>query len=153
MTSGRLSCAGLAGGCEGPIGGPWTMPLPPSVSLDRAGSPVATLSGGQQRRALVARALAGRGRGPVLDEPLAGVDLEPAGAGRHRRRARGRWTTIIVVLHELGPLAPLITRVARLEAGAIVSDGPPSTSAEALGHGDEDPISAGEPAPGVGPWP
>jgi len=44
--------------------------------------------------------------------------------------------------------------VARLEAGAIVSDGPPEhVPAEAFGHGDEDPHPAGEPAPGVGPWP
>ena len=98
---------------------------------DRTGAPVATLSGGQQRRALVARA-------------LAGIMAELVDAG----------TTIVVVLHELGPLAPLITRVARLEAGAIVSDGPPEhTPAEVLGHGDEDPHPVSEPTRGVGPWP
>jgi zinc transport system ATP-binding protein len=122
---------------------------------DRAGTPVATLSGGQQRRALVARALAGWAEVLFLDEPLAGVD-------RSSRQALAgimaglvdAGTTIVVVLHELGPLAPLITRVARLEAGEIVSDGPPEPMpAEALGHGDEDPHPVSEPTRGVGPWP
>ena len=123
--------------------------------VDRARAPVATLSGGQQRRTLVARALAGGAELLFLDEPLAGVD-------RSSRQALAtivaelvaRGTTIVVVLHELGPLAPHITRVARLEAGAIVSDGPPEHDpAGALEHGDEDPHPASEPVRGLRPWP
>jgi zinc transport system ATP-binding protein len=155
VSSGRLACSGLARRLRGSDRQAVDDALAAVGLANRAGSPVATLSGGQQRRALVARALAGRAEVLFLDEPLAGVD-------RSSRQALAGivaglvadGATIVVVLHELGPLAPLITRVARLEAGAIVSDGPPEhVRADDLGHGDEDPHPADEPAPGMGPWP
>jgi zinc transport system ATP-binding protein len=155
VSSGRLACSGLGRRLRGPDRRAVDDALTAVGLSDRAGSPVADLSGGQQRRALVARALAGRAEVLFLDEPLAGVD-------RSSREALAgimadlvaEGTTIVVVLHELGPLAPLITRVIRLEAGAVVSDGPPEhVPAEALGHGDEHPHPADEPAPGAGPWP
>jgi len=155
VTSGRLACSGLGRRMRGADRQAIDDAIAAVGLADRTGAPVATLSGGQQRRALVARALAGRAEVLFLDEPLAGVD-------RSSRQALAgimaelvdAGTTIVVVLHELGPLAPLITRVARLEAGAIVSDGPPEhTPAEVLGHGDEDPHPVSEPTRGVGPWP
>lgn len=90
------------------------------------GEPVEQLSGGQQRRALVARALAGDPDALVLDEPLAGVDHENqlALAGIvGRSTAAG--ATAIVVLHELGPFEPIVTRVLCMSAGTIAYDGPP----------------------------
>ena len=114
--------------------------------------PVGTLSGGQQRRALVARALAGEAEVLFLDEPLAGVDRESRAAlAAILGRLVGGGATIVVVLHELGPLAPLITRVAWLEAGAMVSDGPPELVPDELAvFGDEDPHPAPGPPPGLG---
>lgn len=93
---------------------------------DRANHPVSTLSGGQQQRVLVARTLAGEPDLLVLDEPLAGVDLvsQEALAGTLTDLAR-LGTTIVLVLHELGPLEPLITRSVVLREGRIVYDGPP----------------------------
>ncbi|HUR15313.1 MAG TPA: metal ABC transporter ATP-binding protein [Mycobacteriales bacterium] len=92
----------------------------------RAGDLVSTLSGGQQQRVLIARALAGEPEVLVLDEPTAGVDADSqdtlAGALGHLSNAGG---SVVLVTHELGPLAALIRRAVVLRAGQVVSDGPP----------------------------
>jgi zinc transport system ATP-binding protein len=91
---------------------------------DRLNSDIAGLSGGQQQRVLVARALAGEPDLLVLDEPTSGVDLE------HQRvladvlaglLAAG--TSVLVVLHEVGPLGSLIDRAVVLSDGRVVHDG------------------------------
>ena len=94
---------------------------------DRASQQVATLSGGQQQRVLMARTLAGEPDLLVLDEPNAGVDLisQQAIADALATLA-GRGATIVVVLHELGPFAPLIGRTVVLREGRICYDGPPA---------------------------
>ncbi|MCL2316506.1 MAG: metal ABC transporter ATP-binding protein, partial [Actinomycetia bacterium] len=80
------------------------------VNLDHlAHRPVAQLSGGQRQRALIARALASRPDLIVLDEPLAGLDLDTqAGLAAVLGRLKAAGTSILVVLHELGPMAPLL---------------------------------------------
>lgn len=92
----------------------------------RANDPVATLSGGQQQRVLIARALAGEPDVLVLDEPTAGVDADSqdtlAGALGHLSQQGG---SVVLVAHELGPLAGLLGRAIVLSAGRVVSDGPP----------------------------
>jgi len=94
--------------------------------LDRAGDLVWTLSGGQQQRVLIARALAGEPDVLVLDEPTAGVDADSqdtlAGALGHLSRMGG---SVVLVAHELGPLATLIGRAVVLGNGRVLSDGPP----------------------------
>ena len=89
---------------------------------ERSGAELAELSGGQQQRVMIARALATAPDLLVLDEPTAGVDLEHQEVLAElltRRLAEGN--ALLVVLHEAGPLAPLIDRVIRLRDGVVVA--------------------------------
>ncbi|WP_369374834.1 metal ABC transporter ATP-binding protein [Promicromonospora sp. Populi] len=93
---------------------------------DRVRDPVHLLSGGQQQRILIARALVREPDLLVLDEPVAGVDVasQEAFAATMRRLVDGG-LTVLVVLHELGELAPLVTRAVVLRHGQVVHDGAP----------------------------
>lgn len=85
---------------------------------------VDSLSGGQQRRVMVARALVRDADTIVLDEPTAGVDTESQDALAAvfaELSAQGR--TLLVVTHELDPLAHLVTRAVVLGDGHILYDG------------------------------
>ncbi|MFD6327752.1 metal ABC transporter ATP-binding protein [Streptomyces sp. NPDC058442] len=93
---------------------------------DRAKDSVDALSGGQHQRVLIARALAAEPELLILDEPMAGVDLasqEVLAETLREQVAKG--TTVLLVLHELGPLEPLIDRAVVLRDGCVVHDGPP----------------------------
>lgn len=100
---------------------------------DRARTDVAALSGGQQRRVLIARALAGEPEILLMDEPTAGVDAQAqlvlAGV-LGRLAATG--VTMVIVTHELAALADLVTRVAVVDHGRLLFDG---TAAEWAGRG------------------
>jgi len=97
----------------------------------RAREGVSTLSGGQQQRVLIARALAGDPELFFLDEPTAGVDLpnQQTLADTLELLSR-RGSTIVLVAHELGPMAPLIGRAVVMRDGRIAYDGPPLTDQE-----------------------
>ncbi|MFJ3664975.1 metal ABC transporter ATP-binding protein [Streptomyces sp. NPDC090106] len=93
---------------------------------DRAKDPVDALSGGQHQRVLIARALAAEPELLIMDEPMAGVDLasqEVLARTLEKQVAAG--TTVLLVLHELGPLEPLIDRAVVLRDGCVLHDGPP----------------------------
>jgi zinc transport system ATP-binding protein len=116
---------------------------------DRTGDPVATLSGGQQQRVLIARALAGEPDLLVLDEPTAGVDAanQQALAGSLRTLVQ-RGVTIVLVAHELGPIAPLVDKVLVLRDGRVTYDGAPNGELDRFGWQDQGGEHAHpEPAP------
>lgn len=97
---------------------------------DQAHHGVGRLSGGQQQRALIARALSREPELLFLDEPIAGIDRASQEAlVRALRDLAARGSTVLVVLHELGLLAPLIDRVVVLREGRVVHDGPPPRGA------------------------
>ena len=102
---------------------------------------VSTLSGGQQQRALIARALAGQPDVFVLDEPTAGVDKASQQAfARTLELLVDRGATIVLVAHELGPMAPLIGRTIVMRDGRVAYDGQPIASDHEIensqsGHG------------------
>ncbi|MFD8566315.1 metal ABC transporter ATP-binding protein [Streptomyces sp. NPDC057694] len=113
---------------------------------DRAKDSVDALSGGQHQRVLIARALAAQPELLIMDEPMAGVDLasqEVLAATLREQVAAG--TTVLLVLHELGPLEPLIDRAVVLRDGCVRHDGPPpkAVGQHALpGHDHVHPHSA-----------
>ena len=91
----------------------------------RAKSDVRELSGGQQQRVAIARALAGEPELLVLDEPTAGVDLEHQHVLADVISARvNAGLAVVVVLHEVGPLTPLIDRGVLLREGRVIAQGP-----------------------------
>ena len=96
---------------------------------DRARDGVSTLSGGQQQRVLIARALAGEPELFFLDEPTAGVDLPNQQLlADSLATLSGRGATVVLVAHELGPMAPLIDRAVVMRDGRVAYDGPPLAS-------------------------
>lgn len=97
-----------------------------AVDLEHwADTDIARLSGGQQRRALIARALASEPDVMIMDEPTAGVDLASQNAlAASIRRLVERGVTLLVVTHEIGPLEGVVTRAVVVRDGRIVHDGP-----------------------------
>jgi len=92
---------------------------------DRAASRLGELSGGQQRRVLIARAIVSGPRLLVLDEPTAGVDrasTEALVGTLAAIKAAGR--ALLVVTHDLSELGPVPDRVVTMQDGAVVSDRP-----------------------------
>ncbi|WP_316773310.1 metal ABC transporter ATP-binding protein [Streptomyces sasae] len=93
---------------------------------DRAKDNVEALSGGQHQRVLIARALVAEPELLIMDEPMAGVDLASQEILAHTLREQvAQGTTVLLVLHELGPLEPLIDRAVVLRDGCVLHDGPP----------------------------
>ncbi|WP_035934376.1 metal ABC transporter ATP-binding protein [Knoellia aerolata] len=93
---------------------------------DREREDVSALSGGQQRRVLIARALAARPDLLVMDEPTAGVD-----AANQRILAdvlsalAARGTSMLIVTHELAALHEVVTRIVCMDGGHVDYDGTP----------------------------
>jgi iron complex transport system ATP-binding protein len=92
---------------------------------DRA---VLALSGGEQARVLMARALAQEPKLLLADEPTSGLDLShqfALGAVLRTRAAAG--TACLVALHDLSLAARVADRIVIMAAGQIVADGTPAT--------------------------
>lgn len=103
----------------------------------RIDRPLNALSGGQQRRALFARALASEPEFLILDEPTAGVDRDNQ---QLLADALGEvvdtGTTVLLITHELGPVETHVTRAIALREGRIVYDGAPAHAPDE--HHDDD---------------
>lgn len=95
---------------------------------DLASRDITTLSTGQARRVLIARALVHNPSVLVLDEPCTGLD--PEGMFWVRRTMRhlaqsGR--AILLVTHYLEDIIPEIGRIAFIQNGQLTEDGPKSS--------------------------
>jgi zinc transport system ATP-binding protein len=93
---------------------------------DLARHDVSRLSGGQQQRVLIARALVRQPELLILDEPMAGVDLQSQVALAHALgHLKEHGVSIVIVVHELGALTRLIDRAVVLEHGSVTHVGSP----------------------------
>ena len=95
-----------------------------TVGLEhRANEAVSNFSGGQAQRVAIARALVRDPELLVLDEPTAGVDdkrRQELSALLGKLASQGR--AVVIVLHDLGPFADVITRTVTIEAGVIAHE-------------------------------
>lgn len=88
--------------------------------------PIGKLSGGQQQKVLIARALAKEPKILLLDEPFSHLDL----IARHEvaeliaRLHRSLSLTILIVLHDLEAIPDSCERLVLLNEGRIMHDGP-----------------------------
>jgi iron complex transport system ATP-binding protein len=91
---------------------------------------VATMSSGEKRRILIARALVHRPRQILLDEPSNALDLAAQRTLRETMRTlmqpdtEGNSTGVILVTHHLADIPPEIDRVILMKDGRILADGP-----------------------------
>ena len=84
-----------------------------------------TMSTGEARRVLIARALVHTPAALVLDEPTRGLDLVARHHFMERVRAVAQQgTTILLVTHHVDEIIPEIARVILLRCGRIDCDGP-----------------------------
>jgi ABC-2 type transport system ATP-binding protein len=92
--------------------------------LDRAKSPVETLSGGMQRRLNIAVALVHQPKLVILDEPTTGLDIE----ARYEiwdliRRLKSQGITVLLTTHLLDEAERLCQRIGILKGGRILAEG------------------------------
>jgi iron complex transport system ATP-binding protein len=85
-----------------------------------------SMSTGEARRVLIARALVRRPRALLLDEPTTGLDV----IARHRfletvRRLARDETTVVMITHHVEEVIPETCQVILLDRGRIAESGPP----------------------------
>ncbi|MDB9348934.1 ABC transporter ATP-binding protein [Nodularia spumigena] len=92
--------------------------------LDRAKSPVETLSGGMQRRLNIAVALVHQPQLVILDEPTTGLDIE----ARYQiweliRELKNQGVTVLLTTHLLDEAERLCDKIGILKNGHILAEG------------------------------
>jgi len=90
-----------------------------------ANRPLSAMSSGEQRRALIGRALVHDPEALVLDEPTTSLD---PGAVQEFRRVLSRLArmgkSVVLVTHNVADLVPEIERILLMKGGRLIADGP-----------------------------
>ncbi len=99
-----------------------------------AGTRYRRLSGGERQRLGLALALVGRPEVLFLDEPTAGMDPRARAETRSLIRSlAAEGTAVLLTTHDLGDVERCADRVAILDRGRIVAEGPPEGLAGGAG--------------------
>jgi ABC-type histidine transport system ATPase subunit len=94
---------------------------------DKAGNYPAHLSGGQEQRAAIARALAMNPEVMLLDEPTSALDPELVGEVLSvLRQLVEEGSTMIIATHEMDFAKEMASEVVYMYEGCIEEQGPPS---------------------------
>jgi polar amino acid transport system ATP-binding protein len=102
---------------------------------DKADEYPIRLSGGQQQRVAIARSLCMNPDLMLFDEPTSALDPELVGEVLDVMRGlASEGMTMMVVTHEMGFARQVADRVAFIDDGVIVEDGPPAQIIEAPQH-------------------
>jgi polar amino acid transport system ATP-binding protein len=93
---------------------------------DREGDRPDRLSGGEQQRVAIVRAIAGRPRALLLDEITSALDPELVGEVLDAvRELKAEGVTMLIVTHEMGFARDVADRVGFLHDGRLLELGPP----------------------------
>jgi len=103
-----------------------------SITTSSVRTAVRNLSGGNQQKVLLAKALNSKAEVLVLEEPTQGVDVH-AKAEIHRivRDLAGRGKAVMVVSTDIRDLLQFVDRIVALRAGRVVTDVPARTTSYA----------------------
>jgi ABC-type branched-subunit amino acid transport system ATPase component/branched-subunit amino acid ABC-type transport system permease component len=89
--------------------------------------PARELSHGRRQLVSIARALAGRPRMLLLDEPAAGLDSsESRWLGERLRAVRSTGVTVLLVDHDMGLVLDVCDRIVVLDLGKVIAEGTPA---------------------------
>lgn len=101
-----------------------------SFGLGRlANAAFSQVSTGEQMKALLARAMIGKPRLLLLDEPTAGLDMGARAACigvLDRLLSRSDHPTVVMISHHLDELPSAVDQVVLLKQGRVFGDGPPA---------------------------
>jgi iron complex transport system ATP-binding protein len=132
LRAGELVLTGLA-----PVAGGWASggesgrsralaAMETTGTIELAARSLATLSGGELRRVLLARALLREPRLLLLDEPLASLDLGAQGRVLELLQlAAARGAAVVVALHDINLAKRFFGRALLLAGGELTGDGAP----------------------------
>jgi ABC-type branched-subunit amino acid transport system ATPase component/ABC-type branched-subunit amino acid transport system permease subunit len=113
---------------EDPVGGDLLDRLFAVLRLDEVRDrQVKHLSQGQRQLVSVARALAGRPKVILLDEPAGGLDsAESRWLGERLCAVRDAGVTVVMIDHDMGLVLDVCDRIVVLDLGSVIADGGPA---------------------------